>query len=56
METGSEEIIQQIRARVIQTLGAQLWNELPLTLRELEEHGIIRKNLKTLLYKREYAL
>ena len=43
-------------ARAIQTLGAQLWNELPLELRVLEEHGAFHKNLKTLLFKREYAL
>ena len=43
-------------ARAIQTLGAQLWNELPLELRDLEKRGAFRKNLKTLLFKREYAL
>ena len=43
-------------ARAIQTISAQLWNELPLELCELEEHGAFRKNLKTLLFKLEYAL
>ena len=43
-------------ARAIQTLGAQLWNELPLELRVLGEHRAFRKNLKTLLFKREYGL
>ena len=32
--------------RTIQTTGAQLWNELPLELRELDEHGAFNKNLK----------
>ncbi|XP_062621370.1 uncharacterized protein LOC134282960 [Saccostrea cucullata] len=43
-------------ARAISTLGAQLWNNLPLELRELEAHGAFRKNLNTLLFKREYNL
>ncbi|XP_062589924.1 uncharacterized protein LOC134251528 [Saccostrea cucullata] len=43
-------------ARAISTLGAQLWNNLPLELRELRAHGAFRKNLKTLLFKREYNL
>ena len=39
-------------ARAIQTLRAQLWYELPLELRELEEHGAFRKNQnKLLLFK-----
>ena len=43
-------------ARAISTLGAQLWNNLPLELRELEAHGAFRKNLKALLFKIEYNL
>ncbi|XP_062604776.1 uncharacterized protein LOC134266566 [Saccostrea cucullata] len=43
-------------ARAISTLGSQLWNNLPLELRELEAHGAFRKNLKTLLFKRGYNL
>ena len=52
MDTG-EEI--KYGARAIQTLGAQLWNELPLELRDHEERGAFRKYLKTLLFNREYA-
>jgi hypothetical protein len=42
-------------ARAITTLGAQLWNGLPLELRELDSHRTFRKNLKTILFRREYS-
>ena len=54
--TNGEQSSNEYGARTVQTLGAQLWNELPLKLRRFVEHGAFRKNLKTLLFKREYAL
>ena len=40
--------------RSVRTLGAKLWNELPLEMRREESHQALRKKLKTLLYRREY--
>jgi hypothetical protein len=40
--------------RSMRTLGAKLWNELPLEMRREESHQIFRKRLKTLLYRHEY--
>ena len=46
METGIvKKSSNKNGARAIQTLGAQLWNELPLELRDVEKRGAFRKNL-----------
>ncbi len=44
----------QYGSRSIRTLGAKLWNELPVKLRGPVTQCTFRKHLKTILFKREF--
>ena len=44
----------QYGARSISTLGAQLWNELPINIRGPISRATFRKHLKTILFKQAY--